>query len=144
MYEPKPIDTTAITLSPELTALIERLSENCHDTWATTKIGQGKLDHPDLKPYAELDEPIKDYDRNTVTSTLKAILALGWRMLPPDQIVPLPTEITNDFAWAKELGMQGYEVKTAIVTEMNYYLVMQRPTYDNLFYIANHGGSWRG
>ena len=41
MYEPKPIDTSGITLSPELSALTERLAENAHDIWAQQRLAEG-------------------------------------------------------------------------------------------------------
>jgi len=33
-YEPRPIDTTYIELTPEVVQLTERLAENAHDVWA--------------------------------------------------------------------------------------------------------------
>ena len=36
--------------------------------------------HPNLVPYDELSEAEKDYDRDTAMQTLKAIIALGWRI----------------------------------------------------------------
>jgi len=41
------------------------------------------LEHPSLIPYEALSESEKDYDRRTVTETLKAVLALGWRLEKP-------------------------------------------------------------
>jgi RyR domain len=34
LYEPRPIDTSAIELSADLRELAERLAENAHDNWA--------------------------------------------------------------------------------------------------------------
>ena len=36
--------------------------------------------HPCLVPYAELPESEKEYDRNSVRQTLRAILSLGYRV----------------------------------------------------------------
>jgi hypothetical protein len=92
-YEPKPLDTSAIRLSPELQALTERLAENAHELWAAQRLADSwsygrqrddaKKLHPCLVPYAELPESEKEYDRIAALGTLKAILALGYRILAP-------------------------------------------------------------
>ena len=88
-YEPKPIDTSSITLSPDLLELTERLAENSHDHWAAQRLAQGwtpgprddvKMQNPCLVPYAELSEKEKAYDRTTAMETLKAIVTLGYRI----------------------------------------------------------------
>jgi hypothetical protein len=90
MYEPKPIDTSGVTLSPELKALTERLAENAHDLWAQQRLNDGwsygsnrndqAKQHPCLVSYDELPESEKRYDRQAAMGTLKAILALGYRI----------------------------------------------------------------
>ena len=90
MYEPKPIDTSGVTLSPELMALTERLAENAHDLWAQQRLSDGwnyghnrddqKKQHPCLVPYDELPESEKEYDRQAAIGTLRAILALGYQI----------------------------------------------------------------
>jgi hypothetical protein len=92
-YNPKPIDTSKVTLPNEMEALLEGLAENNHDIWARQRLAEGwqygvkrddeKKEHPDLVPYSELPEHEKLYDRNTAMETLKAILVLGYRILPP-------------------------------------------------------------
>jgi hypothetical protein len=87
-YRPQPIDTTGIELESELNELVERLAESNHDHWAIGRINEGwsygpKRDdehkkHPDLRPYGELSDSEKEYDRVSVTETLKAIVALGY------------------------------------------------------------------
>jgi hypothetical protein len=94
-YRPAPIDTSAAPLSPELHALTERLAENAHDIWAAQRLADGwtfgpKRDdaakkHPCLVPYAELPDSEKQYDRIAALGTLRAILALGYRILPPEK-----------------------------------------------------------
>jgi hypothetical protein len=89
-YKPKPIDTSSIRLSDDLLELTERLAENAHDHWAVLRIAEGwtwgpqrdegKKEHPDLVPYAELPESEKQYDRNAALETLKAIVALGHKI----------------------------------------------------------------
>ncbi len=92
-YQPKPIDTEGVALPPELLPLTERLAENSHDLWARQRLGQGwsfgpqrddaKKLHPCLVPYDQLPESEKEYDRIAALGTLKAILKLGYRILPP-------------------------------------------------------------
>jgi len=89
-YEPAPIDTSQITLPDALTELTERLAKNAHDVWARQRMADGwtygprrddaAKKHPDLVPYAELPESEKEYDRSAAMETLKAIVALGYRI----------------------------------------------------------------
>ena len=88
VYEPKPIDVSAIVLSGDLSKLTERLAENAHDNWAARRMGEGwtygpqrddaAKKHPDLIPYADLPDSEKEYDRDTAMKTLQAIVALGY------------------------------------------------------------------
>jgi hypothetical protein len=90
-YTPAPIDTSAVQPPPELVALTERLAEHAHDLWAQQRLREGwthgpqrddtAKKHPCLVPYAALPESEKQYDRQAVLGTLKAILALGYRIL---------------------------------------------------------------
>jgi RyR domain len=92
-YQPKPIDTSSIALPQDLLDLTERLAENAHDIWARQRMAAGwtygptredaRKHHPCLVPYAELPESEKQYDRNAAMETLKATLALGYRIEPP-------------------------------------------------------------
>ena len=92
-YTPAPIDTSRVSLSPELVALTERLAENAHDLWARQRINDGwtlgpqrddqARQHPCLIPYADLPDSEKEYDRASALGTLKAILALGYTIHPP-------------------------------------------------------------
>lgn len=89
-YQPEPIDTAGVELSPEITALLERLAEHNHDVWAKQRIADGwqhgparndeRKEHPCLVPYEELPESEKEFDRQTAREVLKAVLALGWRI----------------------------------------------------------------
>lgn len=92
-YNPKPIDTSGVTLSVELLALTERIAENVHDVWAVGRIAEGwaygesrdveNKKTPLLVPYDELPESEKVYDRNTAFETLKMIVKLGYTIIPP-------------------------------------------------------------
>lgn len=87
-YNPKPIDTSDITLPKELLSLTEKIAENVHDVWAVGRIEQGwtygsvrddaKKETPCLVPYNELPESEKEYDRNTAMETLKLIIKMGY------------------------------------------------------------------
>jgi len=90
MYIPKPIDTDNVRLSDELMQLCELLAENVHDVWAEGRISEGwtlgerrddiSKQTPCLVPYGELPESEKEFDRKTALSTIKAIIALGYRI----------------------------------------------------------------
>lgn len=94
-YQPRPIEVAGVTLPPELQLLVERLAASVHDAWALQRLAEGwsygpKRDdhlkqHPDLVPYEDLSESEKQYDRNTVEGTLRAIMALGYQIIPPEE-----------------------------------------------------------
>ncbi len=94
-YIPNPIDTSTVTLDPELLHLAELLAKNTHDVWARERLAQGwtygparrddRKEHPCLIPYELLPEEEKVYDRNTALEALKAVCALGYRILPGDR-----------------------------------------------------------
>jgi hypothetical protein len=90
-YIPRPIDTSRVSLPPPIVELTERLAENAHEVWAQERLAQGWTygpqrndtlrQHPSLVPYQQLPESEKVYDRNTAMQTLKAIIALGYRIV---------------------------------------------------------------
>jgi hypothetical protein len=73
---------------------MELLAENVHDLWAAQRIADGwkhgpqrddaKKLHPCLVPYNQLPDSEKEYDRQAAIGTLKAILKLGYRILPAE------------------------------------------------------------
>ncbi len=87
-YQPKPIDTSNISLPEKLVTLQERLAEHLHDIWAERRMAEGwryglrrddeKKEHPCLVPYSELPESEKEYDRSAAAETIKAIIAEGY------------------------------------------------------------------
>ena len=89
-YVPNPIDTSGVKLGAELEQLTEKLAKNAHDQWALQRIKDGwvlgdkrdddKKTHPWLISYEDLSEAEKVYDRTTAMETLKAIVALGFRI----------------------------------------------------------------
>ncbi len=92
-YEPEPIDTSGVTLTPRLHNLTELLAKNTHDIWARLRSTEGWTygpkrndagkQHPCLVPYEQLPESEKEYDRKMAMETLKTIAALGYRIEPP-------------------------------------------------------------
>jgi hypothetical protein len=94
-YQPQPIDTSRVQVPRAIEELTERLARNAHENWARQRIAEGwrlgperddrrKL-HPCLVPYEELPESEKIYDRATAMETVKAILALGFRITGPEK-----------------------------------------------------------
>jgi ryanodine receptor 2 len=87
-YQPKPIDTSHVTLPVSLAELLEKLAKNTHEVWAAQRIKDGwtfgpnrddaKKKHPCLVPYEQLPESEKEYDRQTAGQALKAVISLGY------------------------------------------------------------------
>ena len=92
-YIPQPIENAHVTLPAELGELTERLAENAHEIWAAQRMKDGwqwgpqrddaARKHPCLVPYDQLPESEKEYDRAAVLCVLRAIVALGAKILPP-------------------------------------------------------------
>lgn len=89
-YHPRPLETSQVALPASLLPLLEQLAENTHEVWAAQRIRDGwtyglqrddarKL-HPCLVPYNQLPESEKEYDRQTASETLKAVLTLGYEI----------------------------------------------------------------
>lgn len=95
-YTPNPIDTTGVQLPAELEQLAESIAHNVHEVWAKGRIDDGwtygpqrddeRKTHSCLVPYDELSDAEKEYDRATSRETIKLILKLGFRILPPDNL----------------------------------------------------------
>ena len=89
-YEPKPIDTSHVKLTNDILNLTELLAKNAHDIWALQRMTEGwcygsqrndvNKEHPNLVAYEELSESEKEYDRKAALETLKATIALGYRI----------------------------------------------------------------
>jgi ryanodine receptor 2 len=78
-----------VELPLELLGLLERLAANAHDVWAAQRLrtagpsarcARRQPPSPCLVSYEELPESEKEYDRNSVRQTLRAILRLGYRI----------------------------------------------------------------
>lgn len=89
-YTPKPIDTPDVVLSRELHELAEVLAKNVHEIWAQKRMSEGwkhgparndaLKEHPCLVSYEDLPESEREYDRSTAGETLRAIIAIGYRI----------------------------------------------------------------
>ena len=89
-YRPLPLDTAHLEIPPALEGLVEKLAVNVHDIWGDQRLKDGwkfgpvrddaKKEHPCLRPFSELSEAEKEYDRRVVRETLRAMLALGYRI----------------------------------------------------------------
>lgn len=51
---------------------LETIAEAVHNAWWEEKKKQGVTDHPDMIPYSELSEEVKEYDRVTARTTIEA------------------------------------------------------------------------
>ena len=89
-YKPLPIDTSGIEIEDQISILAEVLAEHAHDIWAAQRFQDGwtfgsnrcdeRKHHPCLVPYSALPESEKQYDRNAAIGTIKAIVALGYKI----------------------------------------------------------------
>ncbi|MFN0021528.1 MAG: RyR domain-containing protein [Pirellulaceae bacterium] len=89
-YRPQPLEVAHTEIPPSLDGLMEKLAVNVHDIWGDQRLKDGwklgpqrddaKKEHPCLRPFEELPESEKEYDRRVVRDTVRAILALGYRI----------------------------------------------------------------
>ena len=89
-YEPRPIDTAGVRVSPNVLSVSELLARNAHEVWARQRLSDGwtygprrddaNKKHPCLVAYDQLPESERVYDRNAALETIKVILALGYRI----------------------------------------------------------------
>jgi class 3 adenylate cyclase len=107
-YQPRPIETSTVTLPEGLLRLAERLAENVHEVWARQRLADGwrlgprrddaAREHPNLVPYDQLPDAEREYDRSVTLETLKTLLALGCRIEAPgtgvtgSAAVPVPSD----------------------------------------------------
>jgi hypothetical protein len=89
-YQPEPISLEGVEIGTELTELVEALARNAHDVWACQRLADGwcwgeerndgAKTHPCLVDYDDLPDSEKVYDLNVVSSTIRAVIALGFRI----------------------------------------------------------------
>ena len=78
-------------ISSNQNEIIEQISEQVHKKWMTKRINEGWTyglerndslkQTPCLVPYDDLPEIEKDYDRNTVKTTIEALYTLGFSII---------------------------------------------------------------
>lgn len=93
-YVPRPIPLDRVSIDADLTSLVEALARNAHELWAMQRLSDGwswgpsrsdeRKEHPGLVEFDALSEAEKEYDRVLVAGTLRAILALGYRVSKSD------------------------------------------------------------
>lgn len=93
-YDPRPPDADSVAVDENVMRLVETLARQVHDTWAHGRLNDGwtwgperddaKRTHPCLVPYEELSEEERAYDRETALQTIRVLLALGYRIMPPE------------------------------------------------------------
>ncbi len=116
-YDPKPIDNSKIKLSDALDKLVERLAANNHDLWARRRLGEGwsygkqrddaLKETPVLVPYDDLPESEKQYDREMAIESIKTIMALGWKIEDPEQLMHADWSLEQFQAEAKQANAKG-------------------------------------
>ncbi len=87
------MDKSMFELPDELSEALEPIARKVHETWAENRLADGwrygierdddTLRTPCLVPYDELPERERDYDRATAAATIRALLALGYKITPP-------------------------------------------------------------
>lgn len=87
----KPLDTSAVRLPPAIVQLTEFLARNTHALWVQKRRAEGWRLGPNrddatrttplLVPYDQLPESEREYDRTIAMETLKAVVALGYRIV---------------------------------------------------------------
>ena len=90
-YIPHPIDLSDVVLTDDVIELREAIAENAHEVWAENRYAEGwrygpqrdddKLLHPDMRPYSQLPEGEKDYDREMAMKTIKLLKKLGYDLV---------------------------------------------------------------
>lgn len=93
-YIPHPIDVGEIELDEQLVELTEAIAENAHEVWSSRRKSEGyvygphnnsdpakgPLTNKDLRPYMELPESEKEYDRDMAMTTIKLVKKLGFNI----------------------------------------------------------------
>jgi ryanodine receptor 2 len=97
-YNPVKSNETDAPLTREFELLADFLAEKVHDLWAAQRLSEGwavgdKRDddaklHPCLKPFGELPESEKEYDRIVALGVVREILKLGYQIIPPKSEKP--------------------------------------------------------
>lgn len=70
--------------------LMEDIAEAVHNAWMKGRTGEGwvygpvknveKREDPNIRPYADIPESEKEYDRNTAKAVISTLLEKGYRI----------------------------------------------------------------
>jgi len=81
---------TKIPIAPTITEILETLARNVHNRWMAGRLADRwkfgpkrddeKKEHPSMIPYEELPETEKEYDRQTVLTTITSLLENGFEI----------------------------------------------------------------
>ncbi|KAL3078921.1 hypothetical protein niasHS_014703 [Heterodera schachtii] len=94
-YKPQPLDTHEIELSEAMEPLIEALAGNTHNVWAKEKIRRGwtfgisefvdasQKRTPHLVPYDQVDERIKEANKEAAAENIRTLQLFGIFLEPP-------------------------------------------------------------
>lgn len=52
---------------------LEQIAEKVHNAWWDEAKKQGRENHPDMIPYSDLSEPVKEYDRKTAEAVIEGM-----------------------------------------------------------------------
>lgn len=109
VYIPKPYDTSDVHIPPELIPLIDMMSYNNHEVWARGRQAEGwtygysaeDKQNELLKPYDEMTDEERLPDVNTVSETIKFLLAKGYSIEPKseEQQKKKSRKKKNEFYW---------------------------------------------
>ena len=94
-YTPDTSAISAVELPQDLHDAVELTARNIHEVWAENRLSDGWRYGPErddklrltpcLVPYDALPERERDYDRATAATTIKALLAMGYKIIPPEK-----------------------------------------------------------
>ncbi len=147
-YNPQPVDIDNIVLAPEQLALADLVAQTVHSLWSKDHFHQGwRYDsvydsaartHPNLLPYAQLNERSQQRQRNAALTVFKVLLALGYRIdggssaTDPETARPMPTHAsaTQDEALAEspEVTLALNRLKESSEVNLATLISLQRET----------------
>eukprot|EP00002_Diphylleia_rotans_P018251 TRINITY_DN3539_c0_g1_i3.p1 TRINITY_DN3539_c0_g1~~TRINITY_DN3539_c0_g1_i3.p1 ORF type:complete len:1133 (+),score=222.66 TRINITY_DN3539_c0_g1_i3:432-3830(+) len=125
-YNPRLINTSHIDVG-EYNPIMEELAEHIHDQWTLSKLTAdwrygptrdniNKI-HPDMKPYMELSNETKEYDRRMAKKTIKLVKYFGYKITR--ERGPIEVEV-KDLSKYKDMLPSNYDIKLPNFDEIKY------------------------
>lgn len=116
-YNPNPLDMSSLTLSRELLALAEQVSENSHERWAARQFaGAGRVLHPKLVPYELLTDKEKRDTLELSQELLKFVQYEGFEPQRPQ--LELDKQSTTGTGLAAQSGLNANAIQTRFATSL--------------------------